>query len=155
MLEIEKEDEDIMHAMLGKLPQPFDVEFHIARSLELYERLPPEKLDGWLWWNISSSSVLKTSSTPEALNSLTLEDGERWMRAQEKEVRRRQFLARANRNLWFIRRRLWVYRRQGVFGLAIIVGACAIWLGPSVNTSRFPMVGLLGHVFNRLVSIVR
>ena len=155
MLEIDKEDEDIMHAMLGKLPQPFNVEFHIARSVELYERLPPEKLDGWLWWNISSSSVLKTSSTPEILNGLTLEDGERWMKVQEKEVRRRQMLKKAGRNFWLARRRLWVYRRQGVFGLAILVGACAIWLGPSAAISRLPMAGLLGRLLNRLMSAVR
>lgn len=155
MLEIDEEDEDIMHAMLGKLPQPFNVEFHIARSVELYERLPPEKLDGWLWWNISSSSVLKTSSTPEILNGLTLEDGERWMKVQEKEVRRRQMLKKAGRNFWLARRRLWVYRRQGIFGLAILVGACAIWLGPEAAVSRLPMAGLLGRLFNRLMSAVR
>ena len=40
LLEIEKDEEDILHVMLSKLPEPFDIEFHIARSVELYERLP-------------------------------------------------------------------------------------------------------------------
>ncbi|KAF1976559.1 hypothetical protein BU23DRAFT_578482 [Bimuria novae-zelandiae CBS 107.79] len=140
MLEIDKEDEDIMHAMLGRLPQPFDVEFHIGRSMELHERLPPEKLRTWMWWKISSSSVLKTSSTPQALSHLTLEDGERWMQQQEKEVRRQQTLTKATRNAQIIRRRLWVHRRQGAFGLAIVVGICALWLGRSRDPKRAPSV---------------
>lgn len=156
MLEIDKEDEDIMHAMLGKLPQPFDIEFHIARSVELYERLPPEKLGSWQWWNISSSSVLKTSATPAAISQLTLEDGEKWMQQQEKEVLRQQNFAKVARNAQFIRRRIWVYRRQGAFGMAIVVGMYALWLGGSVSASgKLPAFGLLGEAFTRVASAVR
>lgn len=155
MLEIDKEDEDIMHAMLGRLPQPFDVEFHIARSLELYERLPPQKLGSWTWWKISSSSVLKTSATPAALSHLTLEDGARWMQTQENEVRRQQALTKVARNARFFQHRLWIYRRQGVFGLAIVVGVYALWLGRSRDASRYPVFSSVGEVFRRIVSIVR
>lgn len=155
MLEIDKEDEDIMHAMLGRLPEPFDLEFHIARSVELYERLPPEKLGILQWWRLSSSSVLKTSSTPKALSRLTLEDGERWMKAQEMEVRRRQALSKAARSAQMIKRRLWVHRRQGVFGLAVIVGVYALWLGRSRDLNRPSVLGPLGEVLSRIVGIVR
>ncbi|KAL1608506.1 GTPase-activating protein gyp8 [Paraconiothyrium brasiliense] len=155
LLEIDKEDEDIMHAMLGKLPQPFDVEFHIARGVELYERLPPEKLRSWEWWSISSSSVLKTSTTPVALSCLTLEDGEKWMLQQEKEIRWQQTRAKAQKNAQILKRRLWVYRRQGVFGLAIVVGVYAVWLGRSGNASRLPAFGLLKDLFRRVAGIVR
>jgi hypothetical protein len=155
MLDIDKEDEDIMHAMLGKLPQPFDVEFHIARGVELYERLPPEKLRSWEWWNISSSSVLKTSMTPAALSCLSLEDGEKWMLQQEKEVRRQQARVRAQRSVTMLKRRLWIYRRQGVYGLAVVVGVYALWLGRSANASRFSAFAPLGELFRRTVGIVR
>lgn len=129
MLEIEKEDVDIMHVVLGKLPQPFDVEFHIARALELHERLPPDSLGSWAWWRISSSSVLKTPSTPLELNNMSLEEGERLLQQQEKEVRRQQAFKKAATNAKYIRRRLWYYRRHGTFGLAIAVGVYALWLG--------------------------
>ncbi|KAF9729355.1 hypothetical protein PMIN06_004454 [Paraphaeosphaeria minitans] len=155
MLDIDKEDEDIMHAMLGKLPQPFDVEFHIARAVELYERLPPEKLGSWEWWNISSLSVLKTSTTPAALSRLELEDGERWMLQQEKEVRWQQSRAKAKRSAQMLKRRLWVYRRQGVFGLAVIVGVYALWLGRSASTGRLSAFAPLSELFRRVAGIVR
>ncbi|OAG00978.1 uncharacterized protein CC84DRAFT_1101096 [Paraphaeosphaeria sporulosa] len=155
MLVIDKEDEDIMHAMLGKLPQPFDVEFHIARAVELYERLPPGKLGSWEWWNISSSSVLKTSTTPATLSRLELEDGEKWMQQQEKEVRRQQSRAKAKRSAQMLKRRLWVYRRQGVFGLAVIVGVYALWLGRSAGVGRLSAFAPLSELFRGVVGIAR
>ncbi|KAF2450231.1 hypothetical protein P171DRAFT_502669 [Karstenula rhodostoma CBS 690.94] len=155
MLDIHKEDEDIMHAMLGKLPQPFDVEFHIARAVELYERLPPEKLRSWEWWSISSSSVLKTSTTPAALSRLSLEDGEKWMLQQEKEVRWQQGRAKAKRSALILKRRLWVYRRQGAFGLAVIVGVYALWLGRSASAGRVSAFAPLSELFRRVAGIVR
>ncbi|KAJ4289191.1 GTPase-activating protein gyp8 [Kalmusia sp. IMI 367209] len=155
MLEIDKEDEDIMHATLGKLPQPFDVEFHIARSVELYERLPPESLRSLLWWKISSSSVLKTSSTPLALNRLSLEDGEKWMQQQESEVRRQQAWKKAASNVKYLRRRLWVYRRHAAFGLAVAVGAYALWLGQGRDVGKFSTFRPLGELLRRVASVVR
>lgn len=157
LLEIDKEDEDILHVMLGKLPEPFDVEFHIARSVELYERLPPASMGSWEWWRISSSSVLKTSATLADVQRLTLEDGERYFAQQEKEVRRQQFqkrmLQQATRSFKHAQLRLWYYRRFGVVGLAIMVGAYAFWLGRDggLDTTRYPLVGHLGNVVYRLL----
>lgn len=152
MLEIDKEDEDIMHAVLGKLPQPFDVEFHIARTVELYERLPPEKLGSWAWWRISSSSVLKTSSTPAGLAKMSLEDGEQLFRQQEIEVKRNQTFKKRLASANHVRRRLWFYRKHGAYGLAFVVGLYALWLGRSRDVnSRFPLFGPLGGILKRVL----
>jgi hypothetical protein len=47
LIKIEKEDEDILYVMLSILLELFNVEFHIARTVELYERLPPAALNSW------------------------------------------------------------------------------------------------------------
>jgi hypothetical protein len=152
LLEIEQEDEDIIFVTLGKLPQPFDVEFHIARTLELYERLPPESLGSWEWWRISTSSVLKTSATVTDLRRLTLEDGERFFVKQEKEVRRQTALRNASQNVLYIKKNIWLYRRYGYVGLAVIVGAYALWLGRRGGpNARLPLFGLFGDVLNRFI----
>lgn len=157
LLEIEKEDEDILHVMLSKLPEPFDIEFHIARSVELYERLPPGSLRSWEWWHISSSSVLKTSATLDDIQRLTLEDGERLLAQQEKEVRRQQYQKRvvqqATKSIKYARLRLWYYRRYGAVGLAVVVGAYAFWLGRNggLDTTRYPLFDSLGSLMQRLV----
>ncbi|KAH7084460.1 hypothetical protein FB567DRAFT_529048 [Paraphoma chrysanthemicola] len=151
LLEIDQEDEDILYVMLGKLPQPFDVEFHIARTLELYERLPPASLRSWEWWRISTSSVLKTFVTVPELHRLTLEDGETLFQLQEKDVRRQQALRHAAKNMLYVRRQLWFYRRYGYIGVAVLVGAYALWLGRNGGpNARYPLFGPLGNVVRRL-----
>ncbi|KAF1850424.1 uncharacterized protein K460DRAFT_301456, partial [Cucurbitaria berberidis CBS 394.84] len=153
LLEIDKEDEDILYVMLGKLPQPFDVEFHIARAIELYERLPPASLNSWEWWRISSSSVLKASATSASLRRLTLEDGEMFFAQQEKEVQRQQAMRRAAKHLKYLRMRLWYYRRYGAVSLTVLVGAYALWLGRNggLDTTRYSLFLPLGNFFNRIM----
>lgn len=156
LLEIEKEDEDILCVMLSKLPQPFDIEFHIARSIELYERLPPGSLGSWEWWRISSSSVLKSSATLSNMQRLTLEDGRRYFALQEKELRRQRYqkkvLQQATRSFKHVQLRLWHYRRFGAVGLAIVVGTYALWLGRTggLDAIRYPLFGYLGNAVQRL-----
>lgn len=155
LLGIDKEDEDILHVTLSKLPEPFDTEFHIARSIELYERLPPVALGGWEWWRISSFSVLKTSATLTEIQHLTLEDGERLFAQQEKEVRRRhrqkQILQYATRTIKRTKLRLWYYRRYGVLGLAILVGASAVWLANhgSLSSTKHSIFDFVGDIVQR------
>jgi hypothetical protein len=154
MFDIDKEDEDIMHAVLGKLPQPFDVEFHIARTVELYERLPPEKLGSWAWWRISSSSVLKTASTPSELTKMSLEKGEQLFLQQEVEVKRQQAFKKAAMRIEFARRKVWYYRKQSAYGLAIAVGVYALWLGKSRdNGSRSVLLGPLGAMLKKIMGL--
>lgn len=151
ILAIDEEDEDIMSAMLGKLPEPFDLEFHIARAVELYERLPPESLASWEWWRISSSSVLKTSSTPAQLSRTPLEEGERLLRLQETEIRRRAVLEKAVVRAKMLRRRVWVYRRYSAAGLAVVVGVYALWLGRAYARSGGVT---LGDLLRRVAGVV-
>lgn len=155
LLEIDKEDEDVMYVMLSRLPQPFDVEFHLARTVELYERLPPASLNSWEWWRISSSSVLKASATNASLRRLTLEDGETFLAQQEKELRRQHALKRAAKNVKYVRMRLWYYRRYSVAGLAVLVGAYALWLGRNggLSSPRHPFLTPLGDLFKRFIGI--
>jgi hypothetical protein len=156
LLEIEKEDEDILHVMLSKLPDPFDIEFHIARAVELYERLPPGSLGTWEWWHISSFSVLKTSATLDDMQRLTLEDGERLFAQQEKEVSRQQYQKRvveqATKSIKYAKVRLWYYRRYGAIGFAIVVGAYAFWLGRTggLDSTRYPFK-YLGDLMQRFI----
>jgi hypothetical protein len=152
LLEFDKEDEDILYVMLGKIPEPFDVEFHIARTVELYERLPPASLNSWEWWRISSSSVLKSSATNTSLRSLTLEDGETLFSHQEQDLRREQTLRRAVKTIKYIKLRLWYHRRYGAVGLAMMVGAYALWLGRNGDHSRgYPLLGPLGSYLMRFL----
>jgi hypothetical protein len=151
LLEIDKEDEDILYVMLGKLPQPFDVEFHIARTLELYERLPPASLQSWQWWSISSSSVLKTSATVSGLNRMTLQEGEKLLAQHEIDVYREQVLRQAAKRAVYIRGRIWYYRRYGYAGIAVLVGAYALWLGRREGRpSRYLLFGPLGDMIRRI-----
>ncbi|KAF2846625.1 hypothetical protein T440DRAFT_471697 [Plenodomus tracheiphilus IPT5] len=151
LLEIEKEDEDILFVMLGKIPQPFDVEFHIARTVELYERLPPSSLNSWEWWRISSSSVLKASATNLSMRSLTLEDGEALFDQQEKDLKRHFALEKARKQLMYARMRVWYYRRYGAVGLAILVGAYAVWVGKNGGGARYAFLGSLGGLLSRFL----
>lgn len=157
LLEIDKEDEDILHVMLSKLPEPFDIEFHIARSIELYASLPPNSLGSWEWWRISSSSVLKTSATLADLQRLTLEDGERYFAQQEKEVRRQQYrrklLQQATKSVKHAKLRLWYYRRYGAVGVAIVVGAYAVWLSRNggLDAVRYSLFDHLGGILQRFI----
>lgn len=152
LLEIEKEDVDIFHAVLGKLPQPFDLEFHIARAAELHERLSPQLLRSWPWWKLSSSSVLKSTRTPFDMSGLTLHDGELLFKQQEIKMKRQQALKSAAKSAKRIRLQLWYYRRSGALGLAIAVGVYAIWLGrTSGGGIRWANFGPLGNVIKRTV----
>ncbi|KAH9870874.1 hypothetical protein J1614_006446 [Plenodomus biglobosus] len=151
LLEIEKEDEDILFVTLGRIPQPFDVEFHIARTVELYERLPPASLNSWEWWRISSSSVLKASATNLSMRQLTLEDGEALFAQQEQDLQRQLAFDKASKQLLYARMRLWSYRRYGAVGLAILIGAYAVWLGKNGGGARHPILGFLGGLLSRFL----
>ncbi|KAF1924959.1 uncharacterized protein M421DRAFT_8399 [Didymella exigua CBS 183.55] len=157
LLEIDKEEEDILHVMLSKLPEPFDIEFHIARSVELFERLPPGSLGSWEWWRISSSSVLKSSATLADMQRLTLDDGERLFTQQEKEVHWQQYqkkvVRQAMRSIKHAKLRLWYYRRYGAVGLAIVVGAYALWLGKNggLDFSRYSIFGYQGDLIRHFI----
>ncbi|KAF2259006.1 hypothetical protein CC78DRAFT_419768, partial [Lojkania enalia] len=126
---IEKEEVDVFHVVLGKLPQPLDLESLISQSLDLYACHPPQSLPGWSWFRVSSSSVLKATRTPSDVAKMTLKDGEALFRKQEVELRRQKVIRLALKNTRRVGKHIWFYRRPGVFGLAIVVGFYALWLG--------------------------
>lgn len=144
ILDIDRDDEDIMSAILGKLPDPFDVEFHIARAVELYERLPPASLQSWEWWRISSSSVLKTSPTPADLAHTPIQAGEALLKRQEAEIRLHVAVERAALRATLLKRHLWMYRRQSGVVLAVAVGLYALWLGRGTALAAWPGLAALG-----------
>ena len=155
LLEIDQEDVDIFHAILGKLPQPFDLEFHIARAAELHERLSPQLLHTWAWWKVSGSSVLKSAKTPFDISVLTLEDGEALFRQQEFRMKQKQALNRALKCARRIRSQLWYYRRSSALGLAVVVGVYAFWLGRNGGAgARWMGFGPLGTLFKSIMGAI-
>jgi len=61
LLELEPDESDILTYMIAKLPQNLDIDTLAADSVKLFRSHPPESLRGFLWWRLSSYSVLKTS----------------------------------------------------------------------------------------------
>lgn len=158
LLEIEKEDVDIFHAVLGKLPQPFDLEFHIARADELHEWLSPQLLRSWAWWKLPSSSVLKATRTPFDMRRLTLEDGEALYRQQEIQMKRKQALQQALqqalKTMKRVKLQLWYYRQSSALGLAIAAAVYALWLGRNgVAGTRWAALGPLGNFIKNIMGI--
>jgi hypothetical protein len=122
------EDESIFFVMLGKLPQPFDLEGQILQTTALFGKVPPSSL-GRPWWFISSASVLKASRTPLDASRLSLDDGQALFKSQERQVR----IMRAYDRAIICTRRVRFYalrhRRRAAFCLSIAVGLYALWLG--------------------------
>ncbi|KAF2194288.1 hypothetical protein K469DRAFT_195486 [Zopfia rhizophila CBS 207.26] len=153
LLEIEKDETDILHATLGKLPQPLDLELLITQTNDLYAKHPPESLRSWVWWKVSSSSVLKATKTPFDVTKQSIQDGEAFFQQQEVELRRRQAFNRAVKSVQRVRTQMWIYRRPGAFGLAIAVGVYALWLGRSGGVNaRVSNFGPLGGFIKRIMS---
>jgi len=152
LLALDQDDQDMLFFKLGKMPDPFDVEFHIARALELFERLPPASLRSWEWWRISSFSVLKASATSLSLRCMTLEQGEALFARHEKQLQRRMVLDSVATKLTLVSMRLWYYRRYGAVGLAIVVGAYAVWLGRYGGIgARYPFLDSLAGLVSRFL----
>ncbi|KAF2004602.1 hypothetical protein P154DRAFT_519108 [Amniculicola lignicola CBS 123094] len=150
LLEIDREDVDIFHAVLGRLPQPLDLELLISQTIELYNKLPQHSLRSWAWWKVSSSSVLKAGPTPFQLDTLSLEDGEMLFQKQAAEMRRKQALGMALKRVQRARKQVWRYRRPGAYGLAIVVGIYAVWLGRNGGINmRYMNAGPFGDLLNR------
>jgi hypothetical protein len=80
LFEIPADEPEMLHSILSKLPKPLDLEALISKTMELYEKHPPEKLPFRVWWWISSNSVLRTTRNLAAKQ--TLEDGEKLFQKQ-------------------------------------------------------------------------
>ena len=98
----------MLYAILSKLPKPLDLEGLISRTEELYRTHPPESLPWRVWSRVSSSSVLKTTRIHDSPSKQTLQDGERFFRKEEAEIRRRELFRARQRQLHVFAQR---YRR--------------------------------------------
>lgn len=97
VLDIEHDDRDMLLFTLQKLPQPLDLQTLIDRSLEIFQKYPPEKLPGPAWRRISSHSALKTSR--RHLRDQSLDEARESFRKQSKELAREEFTARVVKQL--------------------------------------------------------
>lgn len=70
LLELEPDESDILTYMIAKLPQTLDIDTLATDTVRLFQSHPPESLRGFLWWRLSSYSVLKTSRDIQTLQPL-------------------------------------------------------------------------------------
>ena len=136
LFNIESDDSDMLHFTLSKLPKPLNLEYLIARTLELFREHPPASLPFAAWNRVSRYSVLKTSrSSMEPYTGVpahqTLADGTVFFEKQAKEIQRSELQKR-------IRQTLWKHRRPiGSVGIAIMIGILSIWIQGDYSTSVF------------------
>lgn len=124
LLEIEADEPEMLHSILSKLPRPLDLEGLIFKTMELYQKFPPERLPGKAWSRISTNSVLKTTRDWRKLEQQTLQDGERFFELEAAEVRRQEARLARNIRLQALARR---YRRPaGYTGIAVLVAVIAM-----------------------------
>ena len=99
----------------------------------------------------------ETTANLDDNQHMPLEDGERYFAQQENEVRRQQYqkklFQQTSRTMKQVRLRLWSYRRYEPVGVALIIGAYAIWVGKNggPDLSRYPLFGSLNNVVQRIL----
>jgi hypothetical protein len=131
----------MLHSILSKLPKPLDLEALISKTMELYEKHPPEKLPFRVWWWISSNSVLRTTRNLAAKQ--TLEDGEKLFQKQASELRRKEASERA---MAAIRK----YQRPATtVGFAVFIGVLSFWLRKGGTEN------IAGSIFRRVREALR
>jgi hypothetical protein len=148
LMEIEPNDVDMMHFTLSKLPQPLDLEGLIEKTMTLFAQHPPSRLPFRAWHNISPNSVLKTTVDQVALSKQTLEDGERWL---DKQSRQLALQKTKEETIKAVKMGLWMYRRPVLFGVTLAVGIAAVYLGRTTGAEILWIPGLktLSRFFDR------
>ncbi|KAI9793940.1 MAG: hypothetical protein M1833_000509 [Piccolia ochrophora] len=138
LFDIGPDEPEMLHAVLSKLPHPLDLEALLDDATSLFERFPPESLRPWR--RLSSASVLKTARHPEQAAAQKIEEGERLLEVQEKQLRREEILRAAQAQLW-------KYRRPAVTaGLTVLVGILSWWIRKNDGVAN----GLLAALTRRL-----
>jgi len=120
LLEIPREEPEMLHFTLSKLPCPLDLDSHILQATQLFQDHPPESLPFGAWKKIPRCSVLKTSrdlSKAYAANE-AIQLFYKQTRLIRREERRKQALDFA-----------WNHRRMiGSVALAVVVGMASIYI---------------------------
>lgn len=120
LFEMPADQSDILTFVISKLPQSLDIDDLVLETVNLFQRHPPERLRGFIWWRLSSYSVLKTSRSIGDQQSL--EEAERLCERQIRQLHREEVM---QKRISF----LFKYRRPVLSLTAtLLVGAVSIWL---------------------------
>ncbi|THX15522.1 hypothetical protein D6D13_02307 [Aureobasidium pullulans] len=152
LLELGSDEEDMMYAILSKLPKPLDIESLITRTTLLYSQHPPETLPFRAWRQVSGYSVLKTTRDPNELAKQTLEDGEQLYAKHAAQIERQQALQKA-----IAQSRLLAYRYRkpaGALTLAVAVGVLSLYIGKSGNGSSVSSSAILLDAKHKLLWVM-
>ncbi|KAH0005878.1 hypothetical protein KCU78_g12628, partial [Aureobasidium melanogenum] len=152
LLEYEADDEDMMYAILSKLPKPLDIEALITRTTMLFAQHPPETLPFDAWRKVSNYSVLKTTRDLNALSKQTLEQGEHLHANHAAQIKRQETLQKMTAHS-----RLLAYRYRkpaGAFTVAIVIGVLSLWLGRNGNGSSVPSLAMVLDAKDKLLWVV-
>lgn len=136
LLEIPADEHDMLFFTLQKLPQPLDLEPLIDRALRVFEKHPPERLPGRIWWSVSSSSVLKTLHGNKRISA---REAEVCFARQAAEVRWQETRQKALRTTFRHKKSI------ATVATAVAIGALSIWMRRS-GTDRY----VLSLVFSLL-----
>jgi hypothetical protein len=120
LLELEPDESDILTYMIAKLPQNLDIDTLAADTVTLFRNHPPESLRGFLWWRLSSYSVLKTSRDIKRPHSL--EEAEALGRKQIQQMRSEELMRKRAQLLLKYRRPL------TSLTAALFVGVLSVYL---------------------------
>lgn len=155
LIDTPQDEPEMLHFILSKLPQPFDLEQYIASSMSLYKTYPPSSLPFRVWANVSSYSVLKTARDPREISEQDLGFAQKMFEKHAAQVRRTEALQKMAVQ---IKKTAWLYRRPvGAASLAVFVGALAWWMGRlqqggGINGGGFLSSTPLDYVLRRFFS---
>jgi hypothetical protein len=152
LLEYDSDDEDMMYAILSKLPKPLDIESLITRTTLLFAQHPPETLPFSAWRKVSKYSVLKTTRDPEELARQTLDEGELLHAKHAAQIKRQETLQKM---IAHSRQLAHKYRKPaGAFTFAVVIGVLSLWLGRNGNGTYALSPAVLVGAKNKLLWII-
>ncbi|KAI9375702.1 rab-GTPase-TBC domain-containing protein [Aspergillus egyptiacus] len=120
LLEIPKDEPEMLHFTLSKLPSPLDLEGLISQTVQLFRNHPPESLPSQVWKKIPWCSVLKTSRDVFQRQSTdtTLQFFRQQTRCLRREERKAHFISFLSSHR----------RTIGSVAVAVFIGAMSIWI---------------------------
>jgi hypothetical protein len=138
-----RDEPEMLHSILSKLPAPLDLEGLIAQAVRLQRACPPAGLGAAWGWGISRWSVLKTGrggggDGDGKAGVAAVEQGRVWFERQVAELRWVERKERARKWAWRHR------RPAGIVGVAVLVGVLAVLLRK--GSLPGPVVSGLGYV---------